>query len=110
LRFIVEIALRKHISELKPNLLAVVSISDMKVKDAIAVPAELVQQEVSGRFYVLSIKKQGEDTIAIKKYVESGETYQEQILIKNGLTAGEEIIVKGALGLTEGERVKIITD
>ncbi len=108
--FLIEIALRKNISDLKPNLLAVVSINDLSIENAITIPTELVQQEVGGRFYVLGTKKEGEDIVATKKYVESGESYEGQILIKDGLKAGEDIIVKGALGLTEGERVKIIAD
>ena len=106
--FGIEIDLRKRMPTLKPNLLAVVSVNDLTIKDAISIPSELVQQEVGGRFYVFSVKKEGAQFHAVKNYVESGVSTDGKILIKEGLTTGNQIIVKGALGLTEGEGVKIV--
>lgn len=106
--FRIEVNLGNRKSKMKPNLLAVVSINDLTVKDAITIPSELVQQEVGGLFYVLTTKVEGDKTVAAKKYVESGKSFDGNILIEKGLEAGDQIIMKGALGLTEGESVKIV--
>ncbi|MEM6963941.1 MAG: efflux RND transporter periplasmic adaptor subunit, partial [Bacteroidota bacterium] len=105
--FKVEVELPNPEGLLKPNLLAKMLLNDFSAKDVITVPLELVQQEVSGRDYVL-VKKEGtEGLVAEKKFVTVGESYDGDIIIKEGLSTGDELINEGARGLANNARIKV---
>jgi RND family efflux transporter MFP subunit len=106
--FKVEVSVPNNNGVLKPNLLASMLLNDFTEKDVVVIPIELVQQEVSGRSYVF-IKGENEDGAYAKKVmVETGESYEGNIIITSGLEGGEEIIVNGARGLANNELIKII--
>jgi len=105
--FKVEVNLSNSNGLLKPNLLATMLLNDFSEKNAITVPLELVQQEVSGKDYVF-VKKEGEEgAMAEKIYVTTGESYDGNIIILEGLKGGEEIIVSGARGMVDEALIKI---
>lgn len=92
---------------LKPNLLAEMKIKDYEATDVVIIPLNLVQQEVSGERYVLIAANGEEGTEARKVAVEIGESYGGDVVITNGLKGGENLIVDGARGLTEGQLIEI---
>jgi len=103
----VEVELSNPKGLLKPNLLSLMVIKDFEEKNAVSVPLDLVQQEVSGKDYVF-IKTDGvEGAIAKKVYVETGESYEGNIIITEGLEGGEELITDGARGLAENELIEV---
>ena len=105
--FNVEIGLPNRQGMLKPNLMAQMLLNDQSVEDAITLPVELVQQEVGGQQYVMVVDTCGEDVCAQKKYVSTGITYDGQIIVEDGLTGEEEIVVEGARSLSSGELLEI---
>jgi len=105
--FKVEVNLSNSKGLLKPNLLANMLLNDFSAKDVITVPLELVQQEVSGKDYVF-VKKEGtEGSIAGKIYVTTGESYDGNIIIEEGLKGGEDLIATGARGLANNALIKV---
>ncbi len=107
--FKVEVVSTSEGGVLKPNLLAEFKFNDYTKKDAIIVPLEIVQEEVSGMKYIFVVgKKDGKD-IALKSYVSTGEGYQGDIIIEEGLSAGDKIIIDGARTVTNGDFIKNIT-
>ena len=105
--FKVEVNLSNPKGLLKPNLLANMLLNDFSAKDVITVPLELVQQEVSGKDYVF-VKKDGADgAMAEKFYVTTGESYDGNIIIEEGLKGGEELIVTGARGMANNTLIKV---
>jgi len=105
--FKVEAALSKTSSLVKPNLLAVMYIKDEQIDDVVTVPLEMVQQEVGGKDYVYVIGEGEDGPLARKVYVKTGESYEGNIVIKEGLEGGETLIMEGARGLAENEPVKV---
>ena len=105
--FKVEVNLANPKGLLKPNLLANMLLNDFSEKNVIIVPIELVQQEVSGKDYIF-IKKEGDEgAMAEKIYVMTGESYDGNIIITEGLKGGEEIIVSGARGMVDNALIQI---
>ncbi|MDX1666031.1 MAG: efflux RND transporter periplasmic adaptor subunit [Saprospiraceae bacterium] len=101
----VEVTNRKGL--LKPNLLAGVFIKEYEKENAIVVPLEIVQQEVDGKDY-LFIKDETEDgPIARKVYIRTGQSYEGSVVVEEGLDGDEEIIVEGARGLADQERIEV---
>jgi membrane fusion protein, multidrug efflux system len=105
--FKVEAALSDISSLIKPNLLAVMYIKDKQIDDAVTVPLEMVQQEVGGKDYVYVIGEGKGGPVARKVYVKTGESYNGDIVIKEGLKGGETLIMEGARSLAENEPVRV---
>jgi membrane fusion protein, multidrug efflux system len=91
-------------ANLKPNLIAMVKLQDYAVANTIVVPMRTVQTDLNGKYvYVLGTEK-GKD-VAVKKQVQVGEIYGEQIEIKAGLATGDKLITQGYQDLYEGQLV-----
>jgi membrane fusion protein (multidrug efflux system) len=109
--FEVEANIKKSNNLIKPNLLAIMYIKDYQEEDVVTVPIELVQQEVGGKDFVYIVGKNDKgDGIAQKVYVQTGNSYDGEIVIEKGLTGSEVLITEGARGLAENERVSIKTE
>lgn len=92
---------------LKPNLLAEMRIQDFQVKNVVTLPLDRIQQEVGGRRYVMLKAQAGKDVVAKKAIVEIGKSYDGIVVITSGLEPGDEVIMEGARGLTDGQRIEI---
>ena len=105
--FNVEVEMPNRGGLLKPNLLANMYISDYKEKDVVLIPLETVQQEIGGKSYVFISSNGNAEGVAQKVYVETGESYDNEIIITTGLKGGETLILEGARGLTENELITV---
>jgi len=105
--FKTEVSVSNKSGILKPNLLVEMLINDYSEKDAIVVPMELVQDEIGGRKFVYVSETGVEGPKAVKKYVTAGESYEGEIIILEGLTGNETLIIDGARNLVEGELLSI---
>ncbi|MEM9916751.1 MAG: efflux RND transporter periplasmic adaptor subunit [Bacteroidota bacterium] len=105
--FAVEVELSNPKGLLKPNLLAIMFINDFSEDNAVTVPVEVVQQDVSGRDFVFVAEKGTAGLFAKKVFIEVGESYEGEVIIKDGLQGGESLIVDGARGLSDREPIKI---
>lgn len=106
--FTLEANLSGGVSVLKPNLLAIVLLNDSTEPNAIVVPLTTIQQEVSGKKFVFVKGDGSEGPVARKVYVETGRSYEGDIVITNGLKGGEELILEGARGLAENDLIKVV--
>ncbi len=107
--FEVEVEMNNTNGKLKPNLLASMMLNDFSEKNAIALPLELIQQEISGKNYIYIKDNNEEGDIAKKVFVEIGETYEGQILVTEGLNGDEEVIVDGARLLQDNALITVQT-
>jgi len=105
--FKIEIKTGNKNGKLKPNLLAEVKINDFTEKDVIVVPLELVQQEVGGKNFVYTVANSEKGIVAEKKYVKTGESYDGNVIITEGLRQDMEVIIDGARNLSKGELIEI---
>lgn len=105
--FTVEVALNNSNGQLKPNLLALVLINDYTKSNSVVVPIELVQQEVGGKNYVFVQDSLSDERIARKVYVSIGRSYQGEIIIEEGLSGEETLIMEGARGLTDKDLIQV---
>lgn len=90
-------------ANLKPNLLANVLINDLTIENAITVPIDLMQQEVGGKNFVYV---QNNDR-AEKVYIKVGDSYGSNIVVTEGLKAGQKLITKGAHNLKDGALLEL---
>lgn len=105
--FKIEINLDNRKSKLKPNLLTEILLNDHQVANAVVIPLSVIQEEVSGRNYVYIMESHESGAVARKVYVELGESYEGDVVINSGLSGSESIIIDGARGLTDGQKISI---
>ena len=82
-----------------------VSIDSSQVADALAVPNEAILTSKSGEPVVMVI---GPDSIAHERLVKTGISDGQDTQILSGIKAGEQVVTKGAYGMDDGTKVKII--
>ncbi len=99
----VEVEIYNTSGKIKPNLLATMLIKDLESENVITVPTTLLQQEVSGKYFVFGIEKQDAEDVVVKKYVEVGEGYADKIIVTQGLEPNDLIINKGSRQVSDGE-------
>ena len=95
--------------KVKPNMITVLSLADYEQDNAMVVPTKIIQSDRMGKF-VFKVEKEGETTQVKRQDVELGITYGNDTEIKTGLNPGDELVVKGGLGLKDGNQVKIVTE
>lgn len=106
--FAVEASIPGATKLIKPNLLAIMLINDYSEENVVTIPVELVQQEVGGKNYVYVKEKGADGDIAKKVYVETGRSFNNEIVISSGLQGGEELIVEGSRNIANNELIQVI--
>jgi membrane fusion protein, multidrug efflux system len=90
---------------LKPSQSAVVKILDYTAANAVVIPVNVVQSDETGKYvYVLSKSSNGKTT-AHRVIVTIGEVYGENVEIKAGLKAGDQLVTEGFQNLYEGQTI-----
>ena len=85
---------------LKPNLLAELNIVEKKIKDQVIIPLEVIQQEVTGKRFVYVVDEADEKMPRAKKvYVDTGDSYDNEIIVTEGLTGTEKLVTDGGQDL-----------
>lgn len=102
--FGVEVALPNNNSYL-PNMIAVLKIIDYSKENAIVIPINCVQNSQEGTSVFIATNENGK-TIAKKRLVKVGSTYNDQVEILSGLEKGEKLITVGYGDLNDGELIK----
>lgn len=91
-------------ANLKPNQIAKVRIKDYGTNNAITIPVNTLQNDEKGK-YVMVAAKEGDKLVAHKRTVTVGELYNNELEVKSGLAAGDQIITEGFQGLYEGQEL-----
>lgn len=105
--FKIEIAIDNPDNSIKPNLLALVKIQDLKINNALAIPLNLILEEVDGQKYVFVVeRKPNGEEVCRKRYVTTGEVSGDKAIIWEGIEANEEYINLGARNLSDGDPIK----
>ena len=107
--FKVEVDIRNAEGYLKPNLLASMKINDFTEEDVITIDPEMLQQEVGGKNFVFLVREDNGEYFAEKRYIITGTAADDAIVVDEGLNPGDQIIVKGSRGLTDGDPIELTT-
>ena len=90
--------------ELRPNQIALVQILDYSTENAIAIPVNTLQNDETGKYVMVAVNEKGK-LIARKRMVTVGEFYKDQLEIKSGLQAGDQIVTEGFQSLYDGQLI-----
>jgi len=104
--FNVEVRFGSKENFLRPNMLAVLKIADYNKEKAMSLPVSVVQKGLDGE-YVFVAENSGGKTVAKRKTVKSGMTYNGNVEIVEGLNEGDKVITTGYHDLVEGDIIKL---
>ena len=102
--FGVEVALPNDNTYL-PNMIAVLKIIDYSKDNAIVIPVNCIQNSQDGTNVYVAVTEKGK-TIAKKRLVKVGSTYNDKAEILSGLEKDEKLITVGYDDLNDGELIK----
>ena len=88
---------------LKPNLLGELNIRDYVNDSALVIPTSLVQMTPAGESFVYLL----ENGTAKKAEITTGMSYNDEVVVLTGLTAGAVMIEKGARSIKDGDSVNV---
>lgn len=106
--FTVEINLPSDLDHVKIDMIANVRLLTERLENVIKVGEEYVfQKEGSNVVYVVNQDDNGH-SVANERVVELGSTYANEVVVKNGLNAGEQLITLGASYVEDGTRIEMV--
>ena len=105
--FSVRINLENTANQLYPNLLGMLEIQDYGNKNALVIPARLIQEDSQGTsFLFLAVASDGLVKSEIRN-ITVGMTYEGKTEVLSGLNVGDLVIDKGARNVSNGQLVAI---
>ena len=105
--FTVELRLNSaKAADLRPNMVATVRILNYNRPNATVIPVDLVQKDEQNS-YVYVIGQEGSRSVAKKRIIKTGNTYNGKVEVTSGLTATDKVISAGYQNLNEGQVVSL---
>ena len=79
-------------------------IKDYGNPNAITIPVNTLQNDEKGKFVMIAVNRKGK-LVARKRAVTVGELYDDQLEVKSGLQAGDQLITEGFQSLYDGQLI-----
>ena len=105
--FAIEVQLPNPNGEIKPEMVANMSVTRRQVAEAIVVPQDALVRVEDG-YVVYVVAGQGGATEAEVRTVELGPTRRNLVVIESGVSLGERLIVVGQKSVANGDRVRVV--
>jgi membrane fusion protein, multidrug efflux system len=92
-------------ASLKPNQSAIIRILDYAAGNAVVIPVNTVQSDETTKYVYVLVKSSNGKSIAKKQPVIIGEVYGNNVEIKAGLKAGDQLITEGYQNVYDGQMI-----
>ncbi|MEI6853559.1 MAG: efflux RND transporter periplasmic adaptor subunit, partial [Bacteroidota bacterium] len=92
--FTIEAQIKSMNQEMRAKMIAVMKINDYKAQDAIAIPANVVQESMNEHFVYVAVEEKGKK-IARKQTITLGMNYNGLTEVLSGLKVGDKVITTG---------------
>lgn len=106
--FRIEVLLPSQNKNYKVDMIANMRLNTLSEENVLIVSEEFIYKEDDD--FVTYVKSEDENgmPVAKKRVVELGPSYQSNVIIRNGLESGEELITIGSAFLNDGMRLNIV--
>ena len=105
--FKIEVRLPNPKEEIKPNMVAQLTVKDFENDTAFIVPSIIIKKDFEKDFLFVA-KPEGNKWIAEKRYIKSGISYKDKTMVISGLKADDIIIVEGYNQIATGSELKLV--
>ncbi len=89
----------------KPNQSVVMRFLDYTANQAVVIPVNAIQSDEKNKYVYVMEKSADGKSVARKKIIIIGEVYGNEVEVKEGLKAGEQLITEGYQNLYEGQLI-----
>jgi RND family efflux transporter MFP subunit len=93
-------------AQLRPNMVATVRIQNYAQNNATVLPVDLVQKDEQNS-YVLVVEQKGNQKVAAKRIIQTGNTYNGKVEVTSGLKPNDQVISAGYQNLNEGQTISL---
>jgi RND family efflux transporter MFP subunit len=94
------------VKNVKPNMIAKLSITDYIKNDAIAIPTNVIQKTDRESFVIL-VNNKNNKFVAEKRVVTTGKNNGSETEILSGLSAGDVLVTNGFQELIDGQAIEV---
>ncbi len=105
--FPVEVTIPNAGRVIKPEMVANIAVVRRTLDEAVVVPQDAVVRVEDG-YVVFVVEGQGEDLTARSRDVVLGPSQSNEVVISEGLSAGERLVVVGQQQVADGDRVRVV--
>ena len=105
--FLVELQMANPASVIKPEMVANVGLVRKAWEDAIVIPQEALVRVEAG-FVVFVVDGMGKNAVAVSRSVEVGPSQEDEVVIEEGLSVGDRLIVVGQQQVVAQDRVNVV--
>ena len=108
--FPVELSVPNPDLEVKPEMVATVSLVRRRLEDVLAVPQDVVLRTEEG--FAVYVVETGEDgtEVARRRAVTLGAREREMVVVEEGLEPGDRLVVAGHQQVADGDRVRVLEE
>lgn len=106
--FPIEIELPNPGSRIKPQMVANMAVARRSVTEAVVVPQESLVRVEQG-YVVFVLAERDGIQVAERRDVTLGPARRNQVVIEDGVEAGEQLIVVGHRSVADGDRVNVVS-
>ncbi len=104
--FRIEMKINNRQKALKPNMYSTIQVNDFSSTSALVVPSISIKQDIKGNYLYLATREEGV-LKARKRYIKTGPSYKDKTMIEEGVSQGEEVIVKGFAQVSDGVNIAL---
>jgi RND family efflux transporter MFP subunit len=105
--FPVELTLPNPRLAVKPEMVAEVSVVRRELEDVLVVPQEALVRVEDGFVVFVVTRREGQEVAEVRP-VQTGASQQNQVVVTEGLQAGERLVIVGQHMVAEGDHVRIV--
>lgn len=107
--FPIEIVMDNPGRAIKPHMVASVEIANRRLRDVIVVPQDAIQRTEDGYQVFVAADRDG-NPYAEARPVRLGPMYGNRVVVEEGLSEGDRLIVRGQQLVEAGNRVRIVNE
>ena len=105
--FPIEVELSNADGAIKPEMVSNMSITRQQVEEAIVVPQDALVRVEDG-YVVYVVVERGGVKVAEVRNVELGPTRRNLVVVEDGLSVGEDLVIVGQKSVADGDRVNLV--
>ncbi|KPK64196.1 MAG: hypothetical protein AMS21_06340 [Gemmatimonas sp. SG8_38_2] len=106
--FPIEVVIANPGRVIKPQMVANVLIANSRLEDVMVIPQSAIGRTEDG-YQVFVVEEAGEGLAAKAQLIRLGPSYENLVVVEEGLNVGDQLIVRGQQLVEAGDRVRIVS-
>ena len=105
--FPIEIEIDNRTGTLKPAMITKLFVTRSEFEDVLAVPLAAIVRDERGASVYVAVPAEGDTYVAERRAIVTGSSSDGQIVVTDGLEAGDRVVVAGQTQIADGDRLRI---